>query len=256
MKTDQDKYKTNAQTLRNQLRKNLERFRELQATLTPSVASEVAAIFPDVIEVTPELQPLYTPSDYSQTRQVELDFGQIAFADRKMLEGAAYDTLEKIRTCVRLLSALVADEKSNAYSQSTHTRAKAVILDSTLQRDINLEVYAAIRSALLRLGHPPNDVGLRPLTLADTYRKPTRVRRAVGDTGRNDGLLWTGGFINSDRRQTHRPLINAQALDQADIVATQSSQNLKRKSQVLFHDLDLTSRRQKQCRPPAGYCRA
>jgi hypothetical protein len=227
-KTAQEKFKTSAQALRIQLRKTFERFRQLQVLLAPQVIDDVAAICPDVIEFTPELQPLHMPSDYNEVSQVKLGFGQLAAAERKLLEGTAYDTLEKIRTSVRLLSALVGDEKSSAYSQSTHTRAKAAIIDATLQRDINLAAYTSLRSSLLRLGFPSDDPGLRPLTLADTYRKPTQLRRAVGDRGRNDGVLWTGGFTNSERRETHRPLINPQALDESDVVATQSSQNLKR----------------------------
>jgi hypothetical protein len=59
----------------------------------------------------------------------------------------------------------------------------------------------------------------------------------VGDTGRNDEILWTGGFVNSERRDINQPLINPQALDESDVVATQSSQNLKRELKSAFSEV-------------------
>lgn len=185
----------------------------------------------------PEKQCLYLPSDYAEAERMELNLTELGAMEYKMLEGAAYDTLEKLRTVVRLLSTLRKDENANVYGQTRHTRAKTQIIDATIKQDTCMKQYILIRKCLMSLGLPEDDTSLLELTFASLDRKSTTATRSIGDTYKADGLLWASGAINADRCLTHRPLINAQATSVSDVVGTMSFQAPKCMSLSIYNPL-------------------
>jgi hypothetical protein len=112
--------------------KVLKRFHELQIQFIPSVNDDVAGINPFSVTLTPEDVPLCMPSDYNKISWLRLRLEKTGEAERRMLEGSAYDQIVKLRSTFLLLNAHISDEKASACSQSTHTRMKTQVLDSTL----------------------------------------------------------------------------------------------------------------------------
>ena len=47
---------------------------------------------------------------------------------------------------------------------------------------------------MIALGMSQHDPSFPPLSKEDTYRKPTHLKRVIGDSRRNDGALWSAGI--------------------------------------------------------------
>ncbi len=77
----------------------------------------------------------------------------------------------------------------------------------------------------MQLGLSDSDAVYRPLTLTDTFRKPTASNRNLGDTYRNDGPLWAA---NAGVTAGARPPTGSQVALESSI-ATQSTRVTKRK---------------------------
>jgi len=57
--------------------------------------------------------------------------------------------------------------------------------------DSLIEYYNAGRTALITLGSVgKDDLRLPPLTVKDTFCKPTGIKKMLGDSGRHDGNVW------------------------------------------------------------------
>ncbi|KDR66863.1 hypothetical protein GALMADRAFT_283703 [Galerina marginata CBS 339.88] len=53
--------------------------------------------------------------------------------------------------------------------------------------------YSATRDAMISLGLSSDNPQFPELTMDDNFRKPTNVKRAIGDSRRHDGGIWVGG---------------------------------------------------------------
>lgn len=209
--------------------------RDIQAEVTPQVAEDIEDIDAKLANDTPEDQPLYLPSDYNEGDRTVKGLTSLGALEYKMLQGAAFDSLGKLRTLVRLLSGMRTEGKKNDYGQARHTRSKTQMIDALVKFETCMGFYNKIRDALISLGLPNDDPTFRPMTEKDTHRKATTETREPGDTYKTDGLLWTGSAINADnQRLTHRPLVNTQATSAGDVVGTASSQARKRESLALW----------------------
>ncbi|TEB21039.1 hypothetical protein FA13DRAFT_1834789 [Coprinellus micaceus] len=216
--------------LRDMLNTTLTRLRAVQAQVTPQVAEDMEDVDPSLENDTPEDLPLFLPSHYNPADRLAKGLTALGSLEYQMLEGAAYDSLAKLRTIVRLLSAMGTDSKKNDYGQARHTRSKTQMIDSNIRFETCMAQYNATRKAMISLGLPEDDPTLKKMDRNATRRKPTTENRAPGDTYRTDGLLWTGDAIDAGNRLTHRPLINKQSTSATDAVGTQSSQPKKRVS--------------------------
>ncbi|PPQ88252.1 hypothetical protein CVT26_011344, partial [Gymnopilus dilepis] len=156
----------------------------------PEVADLVATQVQN--RATPEDERLLLPSDLSAEEQQTFSISAaLTNCECKLLEGHAFDVLRDIQTIVKTLTNLYKEKKHN-YGQLQQTRSSARIQEVIALRDANIREYNATRESLIRLGSiTADDLLLRPLKKADTYRKQTTIKRAVGDTYRHDGLIWT-----------------------------------------------------------------
>ncbi|KAJ3527974.1 hypothetical protein NMY22_g9581 [Coprinellus aureogranulatus] len=219
------RFETAIKTLRGQLGRSMKRFRELQEANMPEIDSYIASVADLSMELELEDEILYTPSDIPEDARIQMNYLRLAELERKLLEGAAYDTLAKIRTSVRLLGVVSSDGKRHVWGQAGNTRQQVQIINATLERDLNIDYYNTVRNELISLGLPENDKTLRKMTIAATSRKSTDAKRALGDTGRTDGTAWTARGINADKqRQRFRPVINPQSSTPDAMVGVQSQQ--------------------------------
>ncbi|KAJ3527188.1 hypothetical protein NMY22_g9878 [Coprinellus aureogranulatus] len=230
-----ERSETTVQSMRTQLQQSLKRFRELQLKVTPQVADEIPKLDDTSVYDEPELQHLFLPSYYEERDRLAMGLVELGQMERDILEGAAYDTLSKIRTAVQMLGALHSSDK-NDRGQTQHTRNRNIIENSHLKVQIEMAAYTNFRDALLKLGFSKDDPTLLPMNENAIKRKSTTTKRALGDTSLRDGHIWTSGSINAHKRLVYKPLVNTQDSSLANMVGTQSSQGRKRKNDVSAKD--------------------
>ncbi len=102
-------------------------------------------------------------------------------------------------------------------TRANNTRATATETEVSFKLDLAIRDYNDLRQILLKLGVSDEDPVYRPLTLDDTFRKPTMSNRNLGDTYRNDGPLWaanagvTGGGSTPSRVSSYVSLVGCDA---------------------------------------------
>lgn len=175
-----------------------------------------------------EHEILYLPSDLPLATQVTLGLTSLAQCQRRLLEGAACDTIQRIRMLVKLHSALRHHKKKNARGQQMNSRATAKLHKATDAKLLAIEDYNSYRKAMIDLGLSKDDPMFPHLAVEDTFRKRTHVKRAVGDSRQTDGLLWTTTGVSAGVRRTCD--LPGPSNVPASTVATQGSKGTKRNS--------------------------
>jgi hypothetical protein len=95
--------------------------------------------------------------------------------------------------------------------QQQHTIAGEQVLDTQRRRDDHISSYNSVRAAMISLGTCDKDDTNTPfphLTVSDTFMKSRRRERALGDSRRGDGLLFTNIGIASGSKISHPPAAN------------------------------------------------
>jgi len=179
---------------RDRLRIRIEDWRDFQKDLTPQIGDLVAqqAIEGKTANA-PEEEILYIPSDFTEAKRIKYDLVKLGEHERHFLEGTAFDYISRVKTIMKSIFSSHADKKAQGYSQYTHTRATSQIEDIEERQNVAIADYSATRNAMISLGMSEHDPSFPPLSKQDTYRKPTHLKRAVGDSRRNDGAVWTAG---------------------------------------------------------------
>jgi hypothetical protein len=187
---------------RRKLSSRIDKWRSIQAQLIPQVADDVGRqCIAGKITDRPEKAVLFIPSDYGIEGVNRLGFVSLGQVERKLREGAAFDAIRLIQNIVKTISALTWDGKQNASGQVATTRARAKIVDAEFRRDLAIAAYNASRDAMISLGLPKDDQSFPSLSLSDTFRQPTHLKRKIGDSRLSDGHIWTTG-VNGGRRNT------------------------------------------------------
>ncbi|KAH6905704.1 hypothetical protein BKA70DRAFT_1430575 [Coprinopsis sp. MPI-PUGE-AT-0042] len=222
---------TEIDSLRSRLTTSLASLRELQMQLFPSLSNSIlewSSLETDQVED----QMLGMPSDFEDPQRNELGLDDSADIERRLLEGAAFDTISRIRTSVQFVSALTGAKMTNLTGQNSLTRAASRVYDAQNLRDAEILFYNSIRGQLLRLGLPDDDPMFRHMDVASTSRKSTILKRQVGDTYKNDydshGRNSTGLY----QRQTFHAHITPQSNESGSRVTTQSRKASKRKHEI------------------------
>ncbi|KAH6894792.1 hypothetical protein BKA70DRAFT_1117388 [Coprinopsis sp. MPI-PUGE-AT-0042] len=199
---------TEIDSLRSRLTTLLASFRELQMLLFPSLSTYILE-WSSSEEDQVEDQKLGMPSDFDDPRRTELGFDDCADLEQRLLEGAAFDTISRIRTSVQFVSALTGAKMTDLTGQNQLTRTASRVFDAEILRDFEIIFYNSVRSQLLRLGLPDDDPTFRPMDVASTTRKSTILARQLGDTYRIDshGRNSTGLY----QRQTFHAHITPQS---------------------------------------------
>jgi hypothetical protein len=174
------------------LRSRIDKWRTTQKSLMEKIGDHVASqtLEGSTLDA-PEEEKLFLPSDFNSSQRVGFGIAHLAEIERRLQEGTAFDALQTLRTIVKVIVVLRAQKKKNEVGQTQHTRALTKIEDVEACRDLAMADYNESRTRLIMLGLAENDPVFLPLNLTDTYRKPTHLRRAVGDSQRPDGTLWT-----------------------------------------------------------------
>ena len=185
---------------RKKLSSRIDKWRSIQAQLIPQVADDVGRqCVAGKITNRPERAVLFIPSDYGIEGVNCLGFVALGQVERKLREGAAFDAIRLVQNIVKRISALTWDGKQNASGQVATTRARAKIVDAEFRRDLAITGYNASRDAMISLGLPKDDQSFPSLSLSDTFRQPTHLKRKIGDSRLSDGRIWTTG-VNGGRR--------------------------------------------------------
>ncbi|KAF8955769.1 hypothetical protein BDZ97DRAFT_1709000 [Flammula alnicola] len=196
LKTDAER---NSQ--KDRLRNRIDKWRQEQKSIMPQVGEYVfkQAVSGKMTD-NPEDEVLYLPSNFTESQRLALELVHLGEYERRLHEGSAYDALRNVRTAVKTIVALQAEKKAQAYGQTRHTRSSEQIRDMEARRDLAMEDYSATRLSMISLGLPENSPQFPPLTITDTFRKPTNIKRAVGDSRRTDGPMWTNTGVTGGSR--------------------------------------------------------
>jgi len=183
----------------------------------------------------PENETLFLPSDFSPKESATLLLSSFAQDQHRLLEGAAFDALHQVRTIVKGTTIARQDKIKHARGQSANTRATVRIKSVEFERDFAIAEYNAIRDMLISLGLSSDDSVYRRLELKDTERKRTDMRRAVGDTHRTDGAIWTQTGIGAGSKAPAAIGERAEMLDASAARAALSAQGSKGKKREPIH---------------------
>jgi hypothetical protein len=140
---------------------------------------------------TPEEEILYIPSSFEEGERISLDLIILGEYERRMLEGAACDVIRNLRTISKTLDAMIAGKKKHAYGQARHTKATSQVEDAKSWQQEAIDDYSSIRKSLITLGMTENDQCFPSLSVDDTKRLSTYSKRAIGDSRRIHGKIWT-----------------------------------------------------------------
>jgi len=189
---------------RKRLASHIEKWRMLQKTVVPQVGDFVAqqAVSKKFAD-SPEKEVLYITSDFSESQRVKLNLIDLGKQERQFHKGAACDTIQTVRTITKTISSMRANKKAQDYGQQMHMQSITQILDVEHRQTIAMNDYSAAWNAMLKLGLSKDDPRFPPLNTKDLFRKPTNIKRAVGNSRRPDGKLWALGGIPSG---VHSPL--------------------------------------------------
>lgn len=224
IKNSSDEEPSDFEVQRETLQTRITKWRHLQDAVMPQVGEYVQQQTQGGNQV--ECEILYLPSDLPSAVQVALGLTPLGECQRRLLEGAACDTIQRIRILVKLHSALRQQKKKNARGQKMNTRATGRLQRATDATSLAIEDYNFLRQAMINLGLSKDDPMFPPLAFKDTLRKPTHIKRAVGDSRATDGLLWTTTGVSAGVRRTCD--LPGPSSVPASAVGTQGSKGTKR----------------------------
>ena len=209
-----------------QLWRKIEKLRVLQKDVMPQVEPHVIEQhIRTKSENFPEREVLFLPSDFAENDCISLGLVDMAEHQRRFAEGAANDAILRVQKFAKVLSNARAAKKAEGSGQAHQTRSVAIETEIVFKLDLAIRDYNDLREVLKRLGLQESDLVYKPLTKADTFRKPTTTTRNLGDTYRNDGPLWAAGAGVSGGA---RPPTGSQVTPSSS-VATQETRATKRK---------------------------
>jgi hypothetical protein len=185
------------------------KWREVQGLIMPEAADRLAVAQSCDIEK----EKLWLPSDFSDPDRVALGLAMVALGEEegKLRKGEAYDFIRVLQTVCKTLSALKDRKRVDEAGQHNHTIAGDQVLDTRDRRGYFIESYNAVRTALisLRISDATHPEGAFPhLTIAQTFMKSRRRKRALGDSRRGDGLLFMMTGVASGSKIAYPPQDN------------------------------------------------
>lgn len=215
---------------REKLRSRLNDWRTIQTTFIPTIDEYLMTS----VTKNPEEEKLFLPSDFSMVQRTHLGIVELAQAESQLREGAAFDALSRVQTAVKVIVVLRDRKKKDAHGQEKHTRALSKIHIAEAKRDLAMNDYNRSRLALIALDTPDADTAFPLLSLKDTFRKSTLIKRSVGDSRRTDGVMWTYGGVNGKPRRAaaddNQTAVETSLIQPEPLSGTQVSKSKKRMS--------------------------
>ncbi len=137
---------------------------------------------------------VYLPSQIRPEVRRRLGLEVVAEKESECRKQLAVSCIHKIQEVVRNMGAMTSFKIAQDRRQDQNTRARTHLKAYYRIRDTLIQDYNRHRRALLNLGAiAENSLDFRELTLKDTYRKSTAMKRGVGDSHHRDGGLWSMG---------------------------------------------------------------
>jgi hypothetical protein len=223
------------QARRDKLTSQIDKWRDTQKIVMPQVGDHVRRQSIQGCTINnPEEEILYTPSNFEEPERISLGLVILGEYERRILEGAACDVIRSVRTISKMLDAMIVGKKTHAYGQDRHTKASSQIEDTKARQQAAIDDYSAIRKSLITLGLTEEDPRFPPLSIEDTKRLSTNSKRAVGDSRRLDGKIWTANAgVTAGARLPASAAVGAHSSSSEQApVGTQSS---RIKSKLDFH---------------------
>jgi hypothetical protein len=109
----------------------------------------------------------------------------------RIREAEAFDTIRSLRSVSKALTTMRLFKEKHDSGQGVLTRTGDKVRQMEEERDSLIEYYNVGRAALIKLGALGSDDSRLPhLTVHDTVRKPTEIKKMLGASGRHDGKVW------------------------------------------------------------------
>ncbi|KAJ6472197.1 hypothetical protein C8R47DRAFT_1077094 [Mycena vitilis] len=141
----------------------------------------------------------------------------------KLRHGEAYDLIRVLQSICKTLTNLRDRKaaKKSGEGQQRQTIAGEQILDAERRRDNHISSYNSVRAVMISLGtcdeaDPASP--FPPLIVSDTFMKSRRRERALGDSRRGDGLLFTNIGITAGSKISHPPDATFESEDEEDLL--------------------------------------
>jgi hypothetical protein len=133
---------------------------------------------------------LFFPSGFPAKNRNHFGMKELAHQERILRTAQLDDLILTVRSLATLLSAMRARKRKHFRGQKQNTSAMNAIF--TQEDNLNLKIaeYTCSRKSLLLLGFGDDDNSFPPLSRKDCYKKPTELKRQVGDSRRPDGNVW------------------------------------------------------------------
>ncbi|KAJ7821593.1 hypothetical protein B0H14DRAFT_2599088 [Mycena olivaceomarginata] len=207
---------------RTKLTAQIDTWRKVRERVLSSIpdAAEFVAM-PQTCEV--EDEKLWLPSEFTVAQRVAMGHNMIALAEEegKLREGEAYKLIRCLQSACKTLSALEDRKRLDETAQKGHTTAGEQILDTRRRRDNLIDSYNYVRKAMISLGtvidHNDEDSQFPFLSVKDTFTKSRRRERALGDSRRGDGMLYTRIGIAAGSKISHAPEMDIEESSEEEI---------------------------------------
>lgn len=217
-------------------------------------AADIIAV-PQACEV--ELETLWLPSDFTESQRVAMGRTIIALAaeESKLREGQAYDFIRRLQTICKGLSALEDRKTADNKGQKNHTISGDQVLDTKRERDDHIAAYNSVRKAMISLGTiqegGKDSCQFPHLTITDTFMKSRRRERALGDSRRGDGMLYTRIGIAAGSKVSNAPQLDLATADKDEDSEEESEDEpeSKRLRAGTEGGTQMTRRRKSECHP-------
>ncbi|KAF9541334.1 hypothetical protein CPC08DRAFT_650609 [Agrocybe pediades] len=198
------------ESLRTKLRSRLTKWKDLQREFMGSFISDLRASIQERSSLDePERDLLFLPSYFSKNAvDISIEVVKINVllrSERDLRKGRAFDAIREVQQTAKSLSVMRGNTPQVINSYSIRTRAQQQVADIESKLDLQIADYNTSRDALIALcGADSTEAQLFPvMTVGDTYRNPTHLRREIGSSTRQEGRMYNVGITAGIR--VHMP---------------------------------------------------
>jgi hypothetical protein len=153
----------------NKLGLKLDRWRGMQAQVTPQLSNTVAT--QDVCDI--EVEKLYLPSNFGKWKRNKLQLNHLVDVEMRLWEGEVHDVLRNLRATVGHINALTFHKQIDVHGQRDNLKSMDTINDFKAKRRLLVQKYNAAHNVMITLGceDTGKDVDFLPLREEDATMK-------------------------------------------------------------------------------------
>jgi hypothetical protein len=188
---------------RLKLRHKINSWRKTQLDRYPHLRDELDPV--NLAE--PENERLMIPSQFSDAHRRSFGIQELAKVERSLREGQAHDALDKLRLAIQTFNYNTKFKVDNVRGQRPNTRAQQFLSSLSKDKVGAADKYRRVRTALLALGLPEDDLSLQPLLNDNCGVRMKIIQQRRGtQRGKILGIGWSEGQADylPARKQTGR----------------------------------------------------